>query len=43
MFWQKSLGWILGIIVWCVTQPALAYWTHPLSYSNAELSRQYFS
>ena len=43
MFWQKSLGWILGIMVWCVAQPASADWTHPLSYSNAELSRQDFS
>jgi uncharacterized protein YjbI with pentapeptide repeats len=43
MFWQKSLGWIFGIMLWCVAQPALADWTHPLSYSNAELTRQDFS
>jgi uncharacterized protein YjbI with pentapeptide repeats len=43
MFWQKGLGWILGIMLWCIPQTALADWTHPLSYSNAELSRQDFS
>ncbi|MFO5440516.1 MAG: pentapeptide repeat-containing protein, partial [Dolichospermum sp.] len=40
MFWQKCLGFILVIMILCISQPALADWTHPLSFSNAELSRR---
>ncbi len=43
MFWQKGLGFILVIMILCISQPALADWTHPLSFSNAELSRRDFS
>ncbi|MHC5597824.1 MAG: pentapeptide repeat-containing protein, partial [Nostoc sp.] len=44
MFWQQGLAFILGIIIWCLADPAMAVdWTHPLSFSNAELSRRDFS
>ncbi|MBD2502599.1 pentapeptide repeat-containing protein [Anabaena azotica] len=44
----KNLCWpgvavILAIVVLCLSSPALADWTHPLSFSNAELSRHNFA
>jgi uncharacterized protein YjbI with pentapeptide repeats len=43
MFWRRGLALLLLIIVLCVAHPALADWTHPLSFSNAELTRHDFS
>lgn len=44
MFWRQGLALLVGIIVWCMAfSPALADWTHPLSFSNAELKRHDFS
>jgi uncharacterized protein YjbI with pentapeptide repeats len=47
MLWQKVVVLILVIdaffCTFFVTSPALADWTHPLSFSNAQLARQDFS
>lgn len=40
--WQLSVV-ILGIFLFSLSSPALADWTHPLSFSNAELSRHNFA
>ncbi len=41
--WRR-LALLLAITIWCMGNPALATdWTHPLSFSNAELTRQDFS
>jgi uncharacterized protein YjbI with pentapeptide repeats len=43
MFWQQGLALILGMSVWLLASPAWADWTHPMSFSNAELARRDFS
>lgn len=41
--WQQGLIIALAIALFCLPYPALADWTHPLSFSNAELSRHNFA
>ncbi|AHJ30000.1 hypothetical protein [Nodularia spumigena] len=41
MFWKQGLAFILGITVWLLASPAWADWTHPMSFSNAELAREH--
>ncbi len=43
MFWKQGLAFILGVTVWFLASPAWADWTHPMSFSNAELARRDFS
>ncbi len=44
IFWKQGLALIVGIIVFCqASPPAWADWTHPMSFSNAELARRDFS
>jgi uncharacterized protein YjbI with pentapeptide repeats len=43
MYWRQGLALLLSVIICCVAYPALADWTHPLSFSNAELARHDFS
>ena len=43
MFWKQTIGFLLALMFWLVTPPALADWSHPLSFSNAELARRDFS
>ncbi len=43
MFWKQGLALILGVVVFFQASPALADWTHPMSFSNAELARRDFS
>jgi len=42
-FYWQAITLILGIVVLCFPSPVLAVWTHPLSFSNAELSRHNFA
>ncbi|ABA23906.1 Pentapeptide repeat protein [Trichormus variabilis ATCC 29413] len=42
-FYWQTITLILGIVVLCFPYPAIADWTHPLSFSNAELSRHNFA
>jgi uncharacterized protein YjbI with pentapeptide repeats len=43
MFWQQLIAFFLGISLLFCAYPALADWTHPLSFSNAELTKHDFS
>jgi uncharacterized protein YjbI with pentapeptide repeats len=44
MYWRQWLAFFAAIMItFCVATPALADWTHPLSFSNAELTRRDFS
>ncbi len=43
MFWKQTIGFLLALMFWLVTPPVLADWSHPLSFSNAELARRDFS
>ena len=45
MFWRQKSALIILMIVFCLNwaTPALADWTHPLSFSNAQLTKRDFS
>ncbi len=43
MFWQRLTAFLISVIILCWATPARADWTHPLSFSNADLTGSDFS